>query len=71
MGDNHEENARIHAEYGKMGFNFKNIASVQLSHKPNLEQYKNSYLAQEWTYLQKEYGYSKLIQRGDVRYAIK
>ncbi|EAD5765512.1 TPA: hypothetical protein LWH11_000723 [Listeria innocua] len=55
----------------KWDFNFKNIASVQLSHKPNLEQYKNSYLAQEWTYLQKEYGYSKLIQRGDVRYAIK
>ncbi|WP_228472971.1 hypothetical protein [Listeria welshimeri] len=49
----------------------KSGKEIRFSHKPNLEQYKNSYLAQEWTYLQKEYGYSKLIQRGDVWYAIK
>lgn len=49
----------------------KSGKEIRFSHKPNLEEYKNSYLAQEWTYLQKEYGYSKLIQRGDVWYAIK
>ncbi|MBF2477014.1 hypothetical protein IA829_13900 [Listeria seeligeri] len=44
---------------------------IRFSHKPDLKEYKNSYLAQEWQYLQEEYGFSRLIQRGDVWYAIK
>ncbi|WP_430535972.1 hypothetical protein [Listeria rocourtiae] len=49
----------------------KSGKDIRFSHKPDLKEYKDSYLAKEWQYLQNEHGYSKLLPRGDVWYAIK
>jgi len=48
----------------------KNGKAIQFSHKPNLQEYKGSYLEQEWNYLKNEYGYSILIEgEGGIWYA--
>ncbi|MEN6411611.1 MAG: hypothetical protein ABFC84_02470, partial [Veillonellales bacterium] len=48
----------------------RNGKTIQFSHKPDLEIYKGSYLAEEWNYLKNEYGYSILIEgEGGIWYA--
>ncbi|MBC2196799.1 hypothetical protein HCB32_16970 [Listeria booriae] len=44
---------------------------IRFSHKPDLKEYEASYLAQEWKYLQNEYGFDELTLEGDVWIASK
>ncbi|BAC15325.1 hypothetical protein [Oceanobacillus iheyensis HTE831] len=39
---------------------------IRFSHNPGLKIYEESYLAQEWKYLQSKYGFDELIKEGDV-----
>lgn len=49
----------------------KNRKSIGFSHKPDLPEYKDSFLAMEWDYLKNKYGYTDLIERGGIWYAVK
>ena len=44
---------------------------IRFSHKADLPKYEESFLAQEWQYLKSQYGYTKLIEKDGVWYAIK
>ena len=44
---------------------------IKFSHKPDLPIYEESYLAQEWNYLQEVHGYTDLMIEGEIWYAVK